>query len=96
MGVQAEHWLQASSLQQLQQAVRSIRQQQMELAPELQLVSWAVLIMLPTYNCLLFSVKSSTCRVCVHTFQCCTFMCMQCVMFAGAAGSAARLAAMGV
>jgi hypothetical protein len=39
LGVQAEHWVQASSLQQLQQAVCSIRQQQMELAPELQLVS---------------------------------------------------------
>lgn len=38
LGVQAEHWVQASSMQQLQQAVRSIRQQQMELAPELQLV----------------------------------------------------------
>eukprot|EP00882_Tetradesmus_deserticola_P032971 GHRQ01037622.1.p1 GENE.GHRQ01037622.1~~GHRQ01037622.1.p1 ORF type:complete len:257 (+),score=91.66 GHRQ01037622.1:355-1125(+) len=38
LGVQAEHWVQASSLQQLQQAVRCIRQQQMELAPELRLV----------------------------------------------------------
>jgi hypothetical protein len=39
LGVQQEHWVQASSLQQLQQAVRSIRQQQMELTPELRLVS---------------------------------------------------------
>jgi hypothetical protein len=39
LGVQPEHWVQASSLQQLQQAVRSIRQQQMELTPELRLVS---------------------------------------------------------
>uniref|UniRef100_A0A383W008 N-acetyltransferase domain-containing protein n=1 Tax=Tetradesmus obliquus TaxID=3088 RepID=A0A383W008_TETOB len=38
LSVQAEHWVQASSMQQLQQAVGSIRQQQMELAPELQLV----------------------------------------------------------
>ncbi|KAF6253297.1 acyl-CoA N-acyltransferase [Scenedesmus sp. NREL 46B-D3] len=42
LGAQAEHWVQASSLQQLQQAVRSIRQQQRELVPEMRLVPEAL------------------------------------------------------